>query len=218
MNDLFKINNKIKPLVKVPDFTFIDYHNLQPSICYYIRKYDDHNDFDLMEAKIVKTNNKVKDRYTLGAGTSIKVLDSFMYYYLKIRNTDVIYSNKNLIYKDFINQALKDANITDKTIIERYSDGTIPKSFKMSAKYHNILGNKFEILYVERSSKDKKLEQIYIVFVKELKEQVMNTEISYIIFKPVRLMTKMDYLKGKTKDQYSVYEYPEICIPTSILK
>lgn len=211
MNDLFKINNKIKPLVKVPDFTFIDYHNLQPSICYYIRKYDDHNDFDLMEAKIVKTNNKVKDRYTLGAGTSIKVLDSFMYYFLKHRN-------EKMDYNTFINNALNDANLTDNFYLEKYKDGSIPKSFKMSAKYHNILGNKFEILYVERSSKDKKLEQIYIVFVKELKEQVMNTEISYIIFKPVRLMTKMDYLKGKTKDQYSVYEYPEICIPTSILK
>lgn len=211
MNDLFKINNKIKPLVKVPDFTFIDYHNLQPSICYYVRKYDDHNDFDLMEAKIVKTNNKVKDRYTLGAGTSIKVLDSFMYYFLKHRN-------EKMDYNTFINNALNDANITDKFYLEKYKDGSIPKSFKMSAKYHNILGNKFEILYVERSSKDKKLEQIYIVFVKELKEQVMNTEINYVIFKPVRLMTKMDYLKGKTKDQYSVYEYPEIYIPTSILK
>lgn len=211
MNDLFKINNKIKPLVKVPDFTFIDYHNLQPSICYYVRKYDDHNDFDLMEAKIVKTNNKVKDRYTLGAGTSIKVLDSFMYYFLKHRN-------EKMDYNTFINNALNDANLTDKFYLEKYKDGSIPKSFKMSAKYHNILGNKFEILYVERSSKDKKLEQIYIMFVKELKEQVMNTEINYVIFKPVRLMTKMDYLKGKTKDQYSVYEYPEICIPTSILK
>lgn len=211
MNDLFKINNKIKPLVKVPDFTFIDYHNLQPSICYYVRKYDDHNDFDLMEAKIVKTNNKVKDRYTLGAGTSIKVLDSFMYYFLKHRN-------EKMDYNTFINNALNDANITDKFYLEKYKDVSIPKSFKMSAKYHNILGNKFKILYVERSSKDKKLEQIYIVFVKELKEQVMNTEINYVIFKPVRLMTKMDYLKGKTKDQYSVYEYPEICIPTSILK
>ena len=211
MNDLFKINNKIKPLVKIPDFTFIDYHNLQPSICYYIRKYDDHNDFDLMEAKIVKTNNKVKDRYTLGAGTSIKVLDSFMYYFLKHRN-------EKMDYNTFINNALNDANLTDKFYLEKYKDGSIPKSFKMSAKYHNILGNKFEILYVERSSKDKKLEQIYIMFVKELKEQVMNTEINYIIFKPVRLMTKMDYLKGKTKDQYSVYEYPEIYIPTSILK
>ena len=211
MNDLFKINTKIKPLVKVPDFTFIDYHNLQPSICYYIRKYDDHNDFDLMEAKIVKTNNKVKDRYTLGAGTSIKVLDSFMYYFLKHRN-------EKMDYNTFINNALNDANLTDKFYLEKYKDGSIPKSFKMSAKYHNILGNKFEILYVERSSKDKKLEQIYIMFVKELKEQVMNTEINYVIFKPVRLMTKMDYLKGKTKDQYSVYEYPEIYIPTSILK
>ena len=78
MNDVFKINTKIKPLVKIPDFTFIDYHNLQQSVCYYIRKYDDHNDFDFMEAKIVKTGNKVKDRYTLGSGTSIKILDSFL--------------------------------------------------------------------------------------------------------------------------------------------
>lgn len=218
MNDVFKINTKIKPLVKIPDFTFIDYHNLQQSVCYYIRKYDDNNDFDFIEAKIVKTDNKVKDRYTLGSGTSIKILDSFMYYYLKIRNTDVIYSNKNLIYKDFINQALKDANITDKTIIERYIDGNIPKEFKESDLYKNLIKNDYQVLYVSKSPKEKKIEQYYIVFVQEIRQDLMGTEINYINFKPVHLITSLDYMKNKSKDKYLVHEYEELHIPTSILK
>lgn len=217
MNDVFKINNKIKPLVKIPDFTFIDYHNLQQSVCYYIRKYDDHNDFDFMEAKIVKTGNKVKDRYTLGSGTSIKILDSFMYYYLKERE---LYGNRYKIftYKDFVRGALEDANITDKTIIERYSDGIIPEEFKFTDTYKNLIKNGYQILYVSRSPKEKKIEQYYIVFVQEIKQDLMGTEINYVNFKPVHLITSLDYMKNKSKNKYLVHEYEELNIPTSILK
>lgn len=217
MNDVFKINTKIKPLVKIPDFTFIDYHNLQQSVCYYIRKYDDHNDFDFMEAKIVKTGNKVKDRYTLGSGTSIKILDSFMYYYLKERE---LYDNRNKIftYKDFVKGALEDANITDKTIIERYSDGTIPEEFKFTDTYKDLIKKDYQVLYVSRSPKEKKIEQYYIVFVQEIKQDLMGTEINYVNFKPVHLITSLDYIKNKSKDKYLVHEYEELHIPTSILK
>ena len=217
MNDVFKINTKIKPLVKIPDFTFIDYHNLQQSVCYYIRKYDDNNDFDFIEAKIVKTDNKVKDRYTLGSGTSIKILDSFMYFYLKKK--DLYGSGNNIFsYKDFIKAALEDANITDKEIIERYSDGTIPKEFKESDLYKNLIKNDYQVLYVSKSPKEKKIEQYYIVFVQEIKQDLMGTEINYVNFKPVHLITSLDYMKNKSKDKYLVHEYEELHIPTSILK
>lgn len=217
MNDVFKINTKIKPLVKIPDFTFIDYHNLQQSVCYYIRKYDDHNDFDFIEAKIVKTGNKVKDRYTLGSGTSIKILDSLMYYYLKERK---LYSNRNKIftYKNFVKGALEDANITDKTIIERYSDRTIPEEFKFTDTYKDLIKKDYQVLYVSRSPKEKKIEQYYIVFVQEIKQDLMGTEINYVNFKPVHLITSLDYMKNKSKDKYLVHEYEELHIPTSILK
>lgn len=217
MNDVFKINTKIKPLVKIPDFTFIDYHNLQQSVCYYIRKYDDHNDFDFIEAKIVKTDNKVKDRYTLGSGTSIKILDSFMYFYLKKR--ELINSEENVFsYKDFIEFALAEANITDKATNERYSDGTVPKEFKESDLYKNLIKNDYQVLYVSKSPKEKKIEQYYIVFVQEIRQDLMGTEISYVNFKPVHLITSLDYMKNKSKDKYLIHEYEELHIPTSILK
>ena len=217
MNDVFKINTKIKPLVKIPDFTFIDYHNLQQSVCYYIRKYDDHNDFDFIEAKIVKTDNKVKDRYTLGSGTSIKILDSFMYFYLKKR--ELINSEENVFsYKDFIEFALAEANITDKATNERYIDGTIPKEFKESDLYKNLIKNDYQVLYVSKSPKEKKIEQYYIVFVQEIRQDLMGTEISYVNFKPVHLITSLDYMKNKSKDKYLIHEYEELHIPTSILK
>lgn len=217
MDNVFKINTKIKPLVKIPDFTFIDYHNLQQSVCYYIRKYDDHNDFDFMEAKIVKTENKVKDRYTLSSGTTVKILDSFMYFYLKKKD---LYGPGNNIfsYKDFIKAALEDANITDKDIIERYSDGNVPKEFKESDTYKDLIKKGYQVLYVSRSPKEKKIEQYYIVFVQEIKQDLMGTEISYINFKPVHLITSLDYMKNKSKNKYLVHEYDELHIPTSILK
>lgn len=211
MNEVFNIDKKQKPLVDIPGYTFIGYHNIQPGIGYYIRKYDEHNNFDFVEAKIVKTGNKVKNRYVLTAGTCIKILDSFMYSYLKHRND-------KLNYKDFIDLSLKEANITDKNIIEKYSDGTIPKEIKNMNEYKNILNNNYQILYVAKSPKENKLEQIYVVFVKQVKQKLMDTDINYILFKPVQLMTKMDYLKGKTKEKYSMFEYQEVTIPNNILK
>ena len=58
MNEIFNIDKKQKPLVDIPGFTFVGYHNLQPGVCYYVRKYDNSNNFDFVEAKIVKTGNK----------------------------------------------------------------------------------------------------------------------------------------------------------------
>lgn len=211
METVFKYNKKIKPLVKINDFKFVDYHNLQPSICYYIRKYDEHNNYDLVEAKIQRTKNVIKDRYTLGAGTSIKVIDSFMYSYLRHRN-------EKLDYKTFINLALKESNLNTDYYKNRYNNSSIPAEFKRTTKWHNLLSDKYSVLYVLSSEKNQALKQHYIVFVKETNEKVLNETISYITFKPVQLIVKMDYLKGKTTSKYHVNELPEINIPTSILK
>lgn len=212
MKDIFKINKKQKPLVDIPGFAFIGYHNIQPSIGYYVRKYDKHNNFDFVEAKIVRTENKVKDRYTLTAGTSIKILDSFMYSYLKHRNN-------NMSYKEFIDTVLKECNLTDKKITEKYKDGTMPKEIKSMHEYQNIVSaNKYQILCVAKSPKEQKIEQIYVVFVKEVKQKLMDTDLNYVSFKPVQFIIKMDYLNGKSKTKYSMFEYPEINIPDCILK
>lgn len=211
MNEIFNIDKKQKPLVDIPGFTFVGYHNLQPGVCYYVRKYDNSNNFDFVEAKIVKTGNKVKDRYTLTAGTGIKILDSFMYSYLK-------HKNENLKYYDFIETTLKESNMDNEEFRKRFMDGNIPKEIKNKKAYKAIINDKYQVLYVSKSPKEQKLEQIYIVFVKETEQKLMDVDINYITFKPVQFITKLAYLKGKSTDKYLVYEYPEINIPTSILK
>ena len=211
MNSVFKIDKKQKPLVNINGFTFIGYHNIQPGICYYIREYDGHKNFDFVEATISKTGNNIKNRYVLTAGTSIKILDSFMYTYLKHRN-------EKMDYKEFVDTSLKESGITDKKILETYKDGKLPKEIKDIDKYKSMINEGYKILYVAKSPKDKKLEQIYVVFVKEIKQKLLDTEINYISFKPIQFIVKLSYLKGKNKEKYSFYEYQELNIPTSILK
>lgn len=210
MEKIFKINKKIKPLVKIPDFTFVDYHKIQPSICYYIRKIDAYNNFDIVEARIVRTSNNLKNRYTLGAGTTFKILDSFMVSYLK-------HKKEKLNYKEFINKSLKENNMDTKTYHQIYDNGSLPKEYKETNDYKKLINNDYKILYVSHSSKEKTIEQIYTVFVKEVKQKLIDTEINYVIFKPVSLMVRPSYLQTKSGTKYSVFEYPELNIPTSIL-
>lgn len=210
METVFNYNKKIKPLVKVPDFKFIDFHNLQPGICYYIRRCDNHNNYDIMEARIERTANKVKNRYTLGAGTSVKVLDSFMYSCLKHKDEDISYD-------EFIDLTLKESGLDTEEYRKLYADGNIPKDFKNNKKFKALLNDGYSVLYVV-NSKEGKIEQSYMVLVKRTKEKLIDTEIDYFSFKPVQIIVKMSYLKGEGKEKYNVFEFPDINIPVSILR
>lgn len=211
MKNIFKINKKVRPVVKIPDFTFVDYHDLQPNICYYFRDYNSNNNYDIMEAKIERTKNKIKNRYTLGAGTCIKVLDGFMTTFLRHRND-------NLNKTELIEKVIEECEITDETVLKRFRTSKVPEDFKKSTTYKNIINDGYDLLYVTNTDKKSQLEQTYMVFVKEVKQKVIDRDVNYFSFKPVQLIVKFDYLKGKTKDKYNVYEFPEINIPTSILK
>lgn len=211
MKELFNINKKEKPLVKIPDFTFIGYHNLQPGIGYYVREYSNNNNYDIMEAKIERTRHIFGKRYTLGAGTTVKVLDGFMTTFLKHRN-------ENLSQEDFVEKVIEECNITDETVLNRFRTSEVPNDFVKTKEYKNVIKDGYKLLYVTNSDKGSKFEQSYMVFAKEIKQKIIDTDVNYFSFKPIQIIVKIDYLKGKTKDKYNVYEFPEINIPTSILK
>ena len=80
MKSIFNIT-KLKPLIKFRGYSYIGPHNSYEGINYYVRKYDNHNNYEFMEAKIDGTNGLFK-KYMLASGTTIKILDSFMYSYL----------------------------------------------------------------------------------------------------------------------------------------
>ena len=209
MEKVFNLTNK-KPPLKIPDFKFIGYHQLQPNIAYYIRKYDDYKNFDLLEAKI-EDRHKLFKRYTLGAGTNIKYLDSFMYAHLKYRKDEKVKD-----YKTFLDLVIKDSNL-EKTK-SKYENSKIPKQFEKEPLYLNLKAQGYKLLYVVNSDERQKIEQSYMVFVKETNEKLLDTDINYIIFKPIQLITKMSYLQGKSGSKYNIHEYQELNIPTSILK
>ena len=68
MKDIFKIT-KLKPLIKFRGYEYIGVHNSYEGINYYARKYDNHNNYEFMEAKIDGTNGLFK-KYMLSSGTS----------------------------------------------------------------------------------------------------------------------------------------------------
>lgn len=212
MENVFK-NSKQKELVKIPDFKFIGFHDTQLNVAYYIRKYDNFNNFDFMEAKLEETGNKLSKKYTLGAGTKINILDNIMYSYLKHRKD----SDKISDYDSFVELSLKENNMDTKENRERYLNGVVPKEYKETKNYKDILSKGYKLLYVINSSKDKAIEQHYMVFVTENKMELLDRTIEYITFKPVQLLISMEYLKTHKGNKYLVNEFTEVNVPTSIL-
>ena len=59
MENVFNLT-KLKPLIKFKGYKYIGVHNSYEGINYYIRKYDNNNNYEFMEAKIEGTNGIFK--------------------------------------------------------------------------------------------------------------------------------------------------------------
>lgn len=209
LKDVFNLDNKSKSYVKIPNYTCLGHHNIHTDVYYYARMFDNAN-IEFMEAKIVPTGNKVFNKYTLGAGTSIKILDAFM--------LNALFADSYKKYECFVTGTLKKAfNFDDKKAKEEFK-----KHYKFelptTKEKKKALEQGFKILYNVRNDKENKIEQIYAVFVKEVKQKVFDVDLDYIVFKPMQYITKMEYIKGKSNDKYNVIELQEICVPKSLIK
>ena len=207
---------KQKPLIKINDYKYIDCHNSFSDINYYIRKYDSHNNYEFMEAKIGGIGKKLFNKYVLLAGTSIKILDSLMFSYLKHRkDTKLVVNNK------FVELALKENNFNEvcsKEVLKFYSNN-VPKEIMKSDYYKKALEEGFKVLYtMNNETKDIKFSKCYLVMYKELQQEFANTELSYVCFKTAECTTRPSYVKGESKEKYFIMEMPSLNIPTSILK
>lgn len=210
MKNVFKFT-KLKPLIKFSGYKYIGNHDNFGYINYYIRKYDNHNNYDFMEAKIDKLPKKKFNRYSLSGGTSIKIIDSFMFSYLKHRNEN------NLLSKAFIETALKEANLAP-SLIEYYTT-RVPKEIKDTEYYKKAKKDGYKVLYcMNNEVKDTKFANVYLVMVKDETQKWVGEDISYVNFKMAEFTVKPSYIKNGGKNKYFMLEHPNINIPTSILK
>lgn len=212
MKDIFKIT-KLKPLIKFRGYEYIGVHNSYEGINYYARKYDNHNNYEFMEAKIDGTNGLFK-KCMLSSGTSIKILDSFMYSYLKHRND----KDFNLLMEHgFVKMSLEE-NKFNNNLTKIYTS-QVPKAIQDTEYYKNLIKDGYKVLYVMNNETSKKqYSTVHLVMVKELNQKMMDEDLSYVIFKNAEFAVKPSFINKTSKEKYAMFELPSLNIPVSILK
>lgn len=212
MKDIFKLT-KLKPLIKFRGYGYIGSHNSYEGINYYARKYDNHNNYEFMEAKIDGTNGLFK-KYMLSSGTSIKILDSFMYSYLKHRKDKDIDS---LMEHGFVRKSLEENNFS--TDLTKLYTSQVPKAIQETDYYKNLIKDGYKVLYVMNNETSKRqYSTVHLVMVKELNQKLMEEDLSYVVFKNAEFAVKPSFMTKQSKEKYAMFELPSLNIPVSILK
>lgn len=212
--DVFKKQKKAP--IKVFGYDFIGFHKDYENVCYYVRSLA-HNNFEILEAKL----EKVKNKFTFSAGTTIKVLDSFMYAYLKtICNSK---STKDLDIKEVIKEAIddsfKDLKEDEKQeLINKYSC-KVPNEILKHDQYKKAVKEGFSVLYCCNDAINKKnFSSVTIVMVKTHTIDGFHIKRDYTCFRPLSYLTKPSFVKGENKTmQYAEYSLPDLNISHDIL-
>lgn len=212
MKNIFKLT-KLRPLIKFKGYKYIGTHDSYEGVNYYLRQYDNHNNYEFMEAKIEGTNGLFK-KYMLASGTSIKILDSFMFSYLKHRNDKDIDS---LMEHGFVKKSLEENNFST-SLVKIYSND-VPKRIADTDYYKNLIKDGFKVLYVMNNENSKRqYSTVHLTMVKELKQKLIDEDLSYVVFKNAEFTVKPSFINKTGKDKYAMFELPSLNIPTSILK
>lgn len=195
ITDIFKTSKKPFNL-KLNGYIFLGVHP-EFNTVYFARNFDDNN-FDIAVMQVLEEKGKFNiPKYTYLAGSKIMVIDTFMINYLKNKENN----------HDKVIEQLK----IDKLEFKKMFTSEIPEEMADYREITMCLDNGYKILYVKNNdSVVKKFgNTIDVVFYKEV---VASEESTYILFKQVEFIKKKD---GKS---YFVFDFPEIQIPTFILK
>lgn len=213
MNEVFK-KSKLKPLIKFKGYDYIGTHNSYEGVNYYVRKYDNLNNYEFMEAKIEGRPGLFK-KFMLAAGTSIKMIDTFMYSYLKHRNDKDI---KTLLKKGLIEKTLKESNFENVEELTKIYTTKVPAVIANGDYYQKLSKDGYEVLYVKEIKNEKQFNTVSLVMVKEEHQELMGTDLSYVLFRSSEFVVRPSYVSGKGKEKYMQFNLPDINIPVDILK
>lgn len=212
MEELFK--KKGKGPMKFPGFDFIGQHPDYQDIFYYVQELPLHN-YDFIEAKF-KVLGKKKPNLT--AGTSIKTIDTFMYYYLLNKSNKKAY-NEDTFVKNVVKQLEKDYGKDEMQFIRDTYSNKIPKDIKNLSDIKKAKREGYNVLYVcDTALIGKKFSQVTIVLVKDVKVQGFKIDREYTSFRTLLYMTKPSYVKGEATAKYNVQGFPDLNICLDLFK
>lgn len=212
--DVFKRTKK-QP-IDIRGYEFVGFHEDYKNIAYYVQKLQ-HNNYNLLEAKLDVLNKK----FVLTAGTSIKVLDSFMYYYLKRIMENPSYSDSEE-FKTFVKDAVEDsfATVDEETrnsLTELYNC-KVPQDVKIHDEYKKAVKEGFKVLYCSNDESDKKkFGIVHLTMYKEQEIDGFHIKRHYTVFRPLTYMVKPSYLKKEGVVKYNEMALPDLAISHDIL-
>lgn len=210
---LFK-ESKGQP-IKLRNFKYIGYAENYPHICYYFKELPKDN-FEIMTCVLEGKQRKPE----LGAGTNIKVVDTFMASYLyNLRN-----SIKSKDIADFISNTIK-TTFNDlkeeiiKDMIQKFNS-SVPEEIKTFDSYKDAHKEGFKVLYCSNDEgKNRAFGVVNLVLVKDVtvSSKELNIDSAYTVFKPLRFMVSPAYLKGTSKIKYNEVKQEDIIVDHNLL-
>lgn len=210
MKDIFKVSRK-SPL-KVKGYTYIGQHCDYEDVHYYFKKLNNDN-YNLMEAKVARDGRK----NILDAGTTIKVLDSFMYNTLKANIQGITFKDRKEFITYVYENSFKDkSNVLEEQFINSYNV-KVPSDITKMDIYKEYIKNGYELLYCNKSISDRKFETYSLVLVKKEEYDFFGVKREYTKFKPLVYMTKPSYIKDKGVVQFNEFSHSDIFVISDIL-
>lgn len=212
MEELFK--KKGKGPMKFPGFDFIGQHPDYQDIFYYVQELPLHN-YDFIEAKF-KVLGKKKPNLT--AGTSIKTIDTFMYYYLLNKSNKKAYNRDKFLDK-IITNLEKEYGKDEMNFIRETYTNKLPKDISGLKDIRRAKAEGYDVLYVADTALiGKKFSQVTVVLVNENTIDGFKMKRDYVSFRTLLYMTKPSYVKGESTEKYKVFHFPDLNICLDLFK
>lgn len=201
--------------IKLTNFKYIDYSKNYPNIVYYYKELPKDN-FELMTCSLEGTNRKPE----IGAGTNVKVIDTFMANYLYNLRNDI----KPIDTHDFITKAVETSfnNLrdTEKEAMIKHYNAAIPDEIKKFESYKKAQKEDFKILYCSNDeSKDRLYGVVNLIMVKNKTVESKQFEIKeeYTMFRYFKFLTTSKFIKGKSGDKYILSDEGDIIVNNNLL-
>lgn len=209
MKSIFKKSKKSP--IKFAGYDYIGNHSDYEDVFYYIRNLGNDN-YDFMEAKIVKNKRK----YELTAGTTIKVIDSFMYNCLKANLEEITFDNRQDFIEYVYDNSFENSKTSKEDFINIYNTKVPTDITKMDA-FKEAKKEGFTVLYCAKSLQEKKFETYSVVLVKKEVIDVFGATREFTRFKPFLYMTNPSYVKKESVERFREFPQSDINIVHDIL-
>lgn len=209
MKSIFKKSKKSP--IKLRGYECIGQHSDYEDTYYFIRNIGNDN-YDFMEAKLAKNKRK----YELTAGTTIKVIDSFMYNCIKADLEGKTFDSKENFIEYVYDNSFKNSKTSKKDFINIYNT-KIPNEIRTKEVFKEAKKAGFKVLYCGKSLQEKKFETYSIVLVLKEKYDFFGVKREYTKFKSILYMTKPSYIKKEGVEQFAEFPQSDLNIIHDIL-